>query len=84
MKTLLSTFSAPASLSVCKFSFILSTQNKLFGNENKAIDHAQQFIENEKQNYCKQFMWKLQIEAALQNSAISNGILTSNLPHSKP
>ena len=37
--------SAPSSLSVCKFSLhYLHKNNKLFGSENKAFDHTQQFI----------------------------------------
>ena len=35
---MLSTLSVPISSSVCKFSFTVSTQNKLFGNENKTND----------------------------------------------
>ena len=47
--TLSLTPSAPARLSVCKFS-LHYPQIKLFGNENKANDQPQQLIKDEKQN----------------------------------
>ena len=43
------TLSAPVSFIISVLSILtLSTQNKLFGNENKANDHTQQFVFDEK------------------------------------
>ena len=38
---------------------VLSTQNKLFGNRNKANDQTQQYIQDEKQNSPTLFTRKL-------------------------
>ena len=51
---------------------ILSTQNKLLGNENKANDHAQKFIKDKKQNSPNLFIKKTKSLGEFSNG--SNGV----------